>query len=227
MSDDQQSGKLITWIPIITVVVSVTASIVASVITSRASVQTKQIDSDTQILLDQSKYDFNREERRDKRLSENIPKLLSSNESERKTAKAIIVFFYPEDAKTILDAVATTVGKEQKDQLTLTPEQVNTIKDQSYGIVIGGDPSLNDARDEVNRAKRAGYELVKIFHRQSSYRTVIVGFSTKDAAERANIAVSAKIRDSSYVVNLDGWCPGATKGQDGGEYWECPAVKSN
>jgi len=226
MSDDQRTGKLITWVPIITVVVSVTASIVASIITSRASVQTKKIDSDTQIFIDQSKYDFNREERRDKRLSENIPKLLSSNQDERRTAKAIIVFFYPNDAQTILDAVATTVGEAQKGELKLDPGQIEAIKNQTYGIVIGGDPNLADAQDEVNRAKRAGYDLVKVYARQGSFRTVIGGFPTKDAAERANIAVSAKIRDSSYVVNLDSWCAERTTGKDG-DYWECPKVKSN
>lgn len=224
MSDEQRSSKLQTWIPIITVVVSVVSSIVASVITSRTSLQTKQLDADTQVSIDIRKYDFNREERKDKRLSENIPKLLSSNENERKTAKAIIVFFYPNEAQTVLDSVAATVGTEQRKELELDKTQIEAIKNQSYGIVIGGDTSLGSAQNEMTRARKSGYELVKVFYRQGYYRTLIVGFSTKDDADRANISVNAKIRDSSYVVNVDNWCPNAKSTNQGGvEYWDCPS----
>jgi len=220
---DQRTSKLQVWIPVITVALSVVASIVAAVLTSRSAVQGKQIDSDTQIRLDQNKYDFNREERKDKRLSENIPKLLSSNESDRKTAKALIVFFYPADAKNILDSVAAQTSEGQREELKLEPRQVEAINTQAWGIVIGGDTTPASAQGEVDRAKNKGYDLVRVYYRQNYYRTVIAGFPDRESAERANISVNAKIKDDSYVVNLNSWCPNATKaGEAGSEYWQCP-----
>jgi hypothetical protein len=219
---DQRINKLQIWIPVITIVVSVVSSIVASVITSRTALATQQIDSDTQIRLDQNKYDFSREERKDKRLSENIPKLLSSNESEKKTAKATIVFFYPNEAKNILDAVGATISEAQQEELKLDPKQVEAINNQAWGIVIGGDTTLTSAQGEVKRAKDNQYDLVRVYYRQNYYRPVIGGFSDRESAERANISVSAKIRGSSYVVNLNSWCPNPTKVSEGNdEYWQC------
>lgn len=221
---DQRINRLQVWIPILSVLVSVISSIVVSVITSRANLTTKQIDSDTQTRLDQNKYDFSREERKDKRLSENIPKLISSNESERKTAKAVIVYFYPDEAETILKAVAITVGGPQQQELTLNKQQVESINSQSWGIVIGGDTTLESAQTEVNRAKNNGYDLIRIYYRQKYYRTTIGNFPTREEAERANISVSAKIRDSSYVVNLNTWCPNAAKvGEGDSQYFGCPS----
>jgi SPOR domain len=219
---DQRINKLQTWIPVITIIVSVVSSIIASVLTSRTALATQQLDSDTQIRLDQNKYEFSREERKDKRLSENIPKLLSENVSEKKTAKAVIVFFYPNEAQTILDAVATTVNEEQRDALRLDAKEVAAITNQAWGIVIGGDTTLATAQAEVERAKRNKYDLVSVYYRQNYYRTVIGGFSDREAAESANIAVRAKIRDSSYVINLNSWCAGATKAGEGNNaYWQC------
>jgi len=220
---DQRTNKLQVWIPVITVVLSVASAIAAAVVTSRGALQGKQIDSDTQIRLEWNKYDFSREERKDKRLSEVIPKLLSANESDRKSAKAVIVFFYPNDAKSILDAVAAQTSEAQREELKLDPRQVEAIKTQAWGIVIGGDTTQASAQGEVDRAKSKGYDLVRVYYRQNYYRTVIAGFSDRESAERANISVTAKIRDSSYVVNLNSWCPNATKVGDGAnEYWQCP-----
>ena len=219
---DQRINKLQVWIPVITIVVSVVSSIIASVITSRTTLAAQQIDSDTQIRLDQNKYDFSREERKDKRLSENIPKLLSSNETEQKTAKAVIVYFYPNEAKNILDAVAATTSEAQQEELRLNAKQVEAINNQAWAIVIGGDTTLVNAQGDVKRAKDNKYDLVRVFYRQNYYRTVIGVFSDRESAERANISVSAKIRDSSYVVNLNSWCSNATKvGEGSEEYWQC------
>jgi SPOR domain len=225
-AQDQRINKLQIWIPVITVVLSVISSIIASVITFRTTIETKNIDSDTQIRLAQNQYDFSREERKEKRLSENIPKLLSSNEDEKKTAKAIIVFFYPSDAEKIFNEVAATASESQQSALRLDPKQVEAINNQSWGIVISADADLPNAQWEAqqakDKAKNQEYDLVRIFHRQNYFRTVIGAFSDKELAERANISVSAKIRDSSYVVDLNTWCPNATKGGDGNnEYWQC------
>jgi len=167
--------------------------------------------------------DASREERRDKRLSENLPKLLSADENEKKTARAVIVFFYPNEAKNILDVVGSTLTEAQQEQLKLDTKQIEAINTQAWGIVIGGDTNLPSAQGEVKRAKENKYDLVRVYYRQNYYRTVIGGFSDRESAERANIAVSAKIRDSSYVINLNSWCPNATKvGEGNDEYWQCP-----
>lgn len=219
---DQRINKLQIWIPIISVLLSIISAIVASVITHRTTLATKQIDSETQISLDEHKYDYNREERRQKWIAENAPKLLSSVETDRKVAKALILFFYPSDAERILNDLAATVGPAVKKDLELNPAQSNEINSQRWGIVVGGDATLDAALSEVRNAKSYNYRLVNVYLRQKYYRTVIEGYPDKASADRVNIAVAARIRDSSYVVNLNNWCPNATKsGAGNNEYFEC------
>jgi hypothetical protein len=220
---EQRIGKLQIWIPIISVLLSIISAIAASVITSRTALQTKQLDSETQIRMDQNKYDYSREERKEKLISENLPKLLGSSDNEKKAAKAIIVFFYPTDAETILKSVAGMVGQTEKQELELNEKQVEAITEQRWGIVIGGDTTLSSAQYEVYTAtNKHNYKMVKVYFRQSYFRTVIEGFSTKESADRANISVGTRIRDSSYVVNLNNWCPNPTSVVEGANaYFKC------
>jgi hypothetical protein len=79
---------------------------------------------------------------------------------------------------------------------------------EQWAIIAGGDPEEAAARDELARARQAGYANAKIFQRRGSFRTVII-FPNSAAANQALRDVRTRMRRAdAYVVNLDRWCPG-------------------
>lgn len=76
----------------------------------------------------------------------------------------------------------------------------------TWAIVMGGDPTLPGARDELSKAGKAGLPNPRIYYREKSFRTVSVvpaDTETTEILERAR----KSMRPSSYPVRLDGWCP--------------------
>lgn len=89
--------------------------------------------------------------------------------------------------------------------------EINT----KWAIVIGSDRTLNAAEHEVRIAQKTNIwektlkkgQKIVIFDRRGWYRTVIVNFKTNEDAKQQLTAIKKQIRESSYPVNLDSWCP--------------------
>ena len=91
--------------------------------------------------------------------------------------------------------------------------------EDTWGVVFGGDTSLQDAQHEVTRtAQRMGIGNGEIFRRSGSFRSVKVYISRADAEE--GLGKARSVRPSSYLVNMAIWCPTSTQ-HDG--YFECSA----
>ena len=89
----------------------------------------------------------------------------------------------------------------------------------TWGVVFGGDTTLESAQHEVTKtAERMGIGPGEIFRRSGSFRSVRVYVSRSEAEDAAGKARA--VRPSSYVVNMNTWCP--TSIQRAG-YFECAA----
>jgi hypothetical protein len=89
----------------------------------------------------------------------------------------------------------------------------------TWGVVFGGDTTLESAQHEVTKtAERMGIGPGEIFRRSGSFRSVRVYVSRSEAEDAAGKARA--VRPSSYVVNMNTWCP--TSIQKTG-YFECAA----
>ncbi len=75
----------------------------------------------------------------------------------------------------------------------------------SWGIVFGGDSTLDAAQYEISRAKKAGFANTTLFLRQGYYRSVVL-FESREAAV-ARLGDIQKLRAGAYIVNMEKWCP--------------------
>ena len=79
-----------------------------------------------------------------------------------------------------------------------------------FGIVFGADPTQKAAEDQLALGARLGSGEPHLFHRQGTYRSVLV-FPGKAAASASLSGVRALngYSRTAYVVNLASWCPNA------------------
>ncbi len=98
------------------------------------------------------------------------------------------------------------------------PSQPSVVEPaDTWGVVFGGDTSLEAARDEVtNTAARMGIGPGEIFRRAGSFRSVKVYVSRVEAED--GLGKARSVRPSSYVVNMATWCPTSTQRKG---YFEC------
>lgn len=87
----------------------------------------------------------------------------------------------------------------------------------TWGVVFGGDVTLDAARHEVTTtARRMGIGDGTIFRRAGSFRSVKVYVSRAEAEDAAGKARA--VRPDSYVVNMSKWCPTSVERSG---YFEC------
>ena len=89
----------------------------------------------------------------------------------------------------------------------------------TWGVVFGGDTTLEYARQEITKtAERMGIGQGEVFRRAGSFRSVKV-FVSRSQAEDA-LGKARVVRPSSYLVNMSTWCPTSEQKQG---YFECGA----
>ena len=88
----------------------------------------------------------------------------------------------------------------------------------TWGVVFGGDSTLDAARSEVDvAARKHGIPNAAIYLRSGSYRSVAVGSADRSAAQ-AILGRARQRRADAYIVNMNSWCPHPAA-RDG--YTEC------
>jgi hypothetical protein len=140
----------------------------------------------------------------------------AENQNLRKWAVEVINRFsgVPMSQETA-DALVQTTALPQVATQTL-PAAV-TDPSGTWGVVFGGDPTIDSANVEVTKtAERMGIGQGQVFRRAGSFRSVKV-FVSRSEAEDA-LGKARAVRPSSYVVNMSTWCP--TSEQKPG-YFEC------
>jgi hypothetical protein len=146
-------------------------------------------------------------------LSKEIPPRQSSDQKELRTWAVNVINRYsgvPMSSDTQAALVST---------ISLPTATTTAPVDEAgtFGVVFGGDRTIDAARDEVKRANSVlDNAEAQIFLRMGSYRTVVV-FVSRSEAEEALGKLKA-LRGSSYVIDMSKWCPSTTKQET---HFEC------
>jgi hypothetical protein len=107
----------------------------------------------------------------------------------------------------VVEAVKATIASNAP----LVEKAQAAISDgTTWGVVYGGDTTLESARDEVGRvAEQLGITGAAIYFRLGSFRSVAIAATRGDAEA---ILVKARARRSdAYVVQMATWCPHAVE----------------
>lgn len=96
--------------------------------------------------------------------------------------------------------------------LQQAPATANDDAPRGWAVVMGGDTSLEEAQQELSRARRAGLANAGVVRRDGWFRTV-AQFASQDEASRA-LAAARAVRADAYLVNWQRWCasPKAAEG---------------
>jgi len=209
--------KSSNWLAIVTTVLTVFSALGVAYLSFQSKSEESTVKRE-EIALQQTKFDADQKARNEEALKTIIPKILSKDEQEVKIGMATLFVLFPTQAKDILVSVQSSLTEPQKqstvDQYQTAlqrAQELETLSDK-WIITVGGDKDPNDAKGEMERARRAGYSPT-LYLKDGWYRTTIGPFPTQADADRTNIAVRATLRNDAYVVNLKSWCPGSsTKG---------------
>lgn len=90
--------------------------------------------------------------------------------------------------------------------------------DGTWGVVFGGFPTLESAKEESILAERVNIGRGEIFRRAGSFRTVRVLVSRSEAED---VLGKANTIRRSYLVNMSKWCP-SSEPKSG--YFECTGL---
>ncbi|CAN7455523.1 hypothetical protein LJR232_002897 [Aquipseudomonas alcaligenes] len=86
----------------------------------------------------------------------------------------------------------------------------------TWGVILGGDTSLDKAQETVGAIKQRIKVDAQIFRRAGSFRSVKI-YVNNDEARQALIQAKT-LNPTAYLVNMAKWCPSSTQ-LDG--YFEC------
>jgi hypothetical protein len=96
-------------------------------------------------------------------------------------------------------------AKSITESQTALPSPTVLSNSKPWIVIVGADKTPKSAQDEVNRAKNNGFKNAKILFRENQYRTVIP-FATQQEADDNFQKIVEKIRQGSYIRNIDKWC---------------------
>ncbi len=86
----------------------------------------------------------------------------------------------------------------------------------TWGVILGGDTSLDNAQRTVGTIKERIKMDAQIFRRAGSFRSVKI-YVNNDEAKQA-LSQAKTLNPTAYLVNMAKWCPSSTQ-LDG--YFEC------
>jgi hypothetical protein len=179
-----------------------------------------------EVALAQRKFEDEQMTRREKIIIENVPKLLSSNDSDRRIGLAVIFTLYPNQAKDILSAVSQSEDKNSNPKLTEAIKKATDL-DREVGewiIVVSSDETIEIAKSVAQEARNQGYSPTIYQKKKDLYATTIGPYPNQVEAESAAIAVRSSLsvksmqRADAFVRKLKSWCHDP---QDRPGYKEC------
>jgi hypothetical protein len=180
--------------------------------------------SQGQLQLAQSQFQADEKARRDGILQTYIPLLLSPATRDRQHAVAILLVAYPEDAKGIIETVASASSPEYQALLAPQIEAASEVQATQgpWIVVVANDLEYKDAQHNPQKLEGLGYSS-SIYVIQDYYVTAAGPYPSEVDAETAQIAIRADVSGGAYVLNLSDACPyreliGTTTGPG---YFEC------
>ncbi|MDU9413199.1 hypothetical protein [Pseudomonas sp. zfem005] len=110
--------------------------------------------------------------------------------------------------------ISTTTLPVTPSSAAITPSAASPA--DTWGVILGGDTSLDNAQKTVGIIKqRVGLDA-QIFRRAGSFRSVKI-YVNNDEAKQA-LTKATEYNPTAYLVNMAKWCPTSTLQ---GAYYEC------
>ena len=105
------------------------------------------------------------------------------------------------------DSVASTIASNAP---LVEKVQSAADKNSQWGIIFGGDATLDAAKYEVEKvAPKLEIPNASIYFRQGSYRSVSVVGSRSEAEQV--LPKARQRRPDAYIVNMSAWCPNSNE----------------
>lgn len=225
-STNPTPASLATWLGILVPLASAVAVAVIARSTNINVAELQRSAQASQAALQQSQLRDQQETRRAAFLATQLPKMLGGDEAERRTAKALLLLTYPNDAPGILATLMAQATPGDSATLARWTTQANTVQAATgdWIVVVSAHPTEADARLQTERFRVAGFAPVGIYLRNGVYRTTVGTYPSQDEAEQAAITVRNRLRPDAYPVAMGVWCPrrAAAEGT-GGNVVRCDA----
>lgn len=204
-----------TWVSVISMSLAFVTGIVSSVLVYKSSLA-QEANEAKKTYIEQARLDSEQEETDRKRLQEIIIRLSSKDPQIAAEGRAMLLIFFPDEAASVLKVIAL-IDNQKPNQSIVKEASILAESSYSWGIVSGGNSTLDAAKKESERMRNAGFNA-DIYFRNNSYRTVIGYYADKSESNRVNLAVRSAVSIDAYVVNLDSWCPNKNSKEG---YQEC------
>ncbi|KQT18347.1 hypothetical protein ASG31_06360 [Chryseobacterium sp. Leaf404] len=112
-------------------------------------------------------------------------------------------------SKQIVENLKT---KEELKLLTAPLTEEKKMSDEWY-IIAGGDTTIDEAKNELIKATKININA-NIIKKGNVFRTVLMGYFSKEAAETDLFSVRKIIRNDAYIVNGTKWCSSLEESQE-------------
>jgi hypothetical protein len=217
------------WVTWLTVGVPLVSAIVVAAIAQYTQLTIAHLAGETQrstIEVEQGKLRDRQDERLQKFIADNLPKLLDRDEHQQRVGRALFLAAYPSDAEGILSRVREAQEAVGTSSQTLQDSlQIATVVRRTMGtwvVVVSGDRDVMDAKRWADALARTTFAPATVYRRDGMYRVTVGSYESRDQAELAVISVRRLTRPDAYVVALGTWCPAQTSSSaDGISITEC------
>lgn len=121
-------------------------------------------------------------------------------------------------AVKILDAYSGVTMSQDAAEAFITTALPTTSSSpaDTWGVILGGDTSLDNAQKTVGTIKERLKMDAQIFRRAGSFRSVKVYLDNNEAKQA--LTKATEYNSTAYLVNMAKWCPTSTLQ---GAYYEC------
>jgi hypothetical protein len=168
---------------------------------------TASIES-SKLELAQSQFDAEEKARRNTILQTYVPYLLSGDSSQIEVAVAILLVTYPEDAKNIIDTVASARGPEYQAILAPQIQLAGQVQAATGPWIVVVANELEYLQAAKHPPKLEGFGYSSAIYTIEGYFVIAIGpFPSETDAERALISIRAQVSRGAYTLNLSESCP--------------------
>jgi len=205
------------WVTPLTILVPVISAIAVATITYQTSLKIAELDrgaKDAAVAVEQGKLREEQDTRYQQFMIQQVPKLLSKDEVERRVAGKLIVLFYAKEAKDSLQDLMPASNTSETSQLIAQAAKA-VQQNGAWAISIATDRTIDLPNTWVANAVRLGFTPASIYFHDGWYQTTVGSYSSRQEAEVAAVAVRPKTRPDAYVVSLGHLCPSSTTIQIG------------
>lgn len=232
---DGQSGKTIAFISVAASVLSAVvvawiskstsldiAKLEASARTTANEIEDKKLQEqrdarESSVQMEQARVRDQQDTRRLAFLEKHLPQLLSSKETERRVATALLRIIYPSEAAEVLAQISPLAAPATRLAMQQDQKDAEVLRTATgdWAIVISADRTFDLAAKWLTGVQSRGNSPAQLYFRDGLYRVTVGSYPTRQLAEQAAIALRPQTRADAYVVAVGRWCQNRSPRREG------------